>query len=80
MLDRAAPPAARAARQRQQQRAWQRTYRRRQRDGVRLVEVTLAVVELAIAGEWLSPEEAEDKRAIAQALDALAKASLKTFR
>jgi hypothetical protein len=38
------------------------------------------MIELLIAGQWLSPAEADDKCAITQALDAMAKASLKNFR
>jgi hypothetical protein len=66
------PPSRRAA--------WQRTYRRRQRDGVRLIEVTPAVIELLIAAQWLKPGEADGKHAISAALDAFAHASLKNFR
>ena len=47
---------------------WQRTYRRRVRAGRKLTEVTAAVIELLIEGEWLKPAEAADKRAITQAL------------
>ena len=47
---------------------WQRTYRRRVRAGSKLTEVTAAVIELLIEGEWLKPAEAADKRAITQAL------------
>ena len=38
------------------------------RAGRKLTEVTAAVIELLIEGEWLKPAEAADKRAITQAL------------
>jgi hypothetical protein len=38
------------------------------RAGSKLTEVTAAVIELLIEGEWLKPAEAADKRAITQAL------------
>jgi len=47
---------------------WQRTYRCRVRAGSKLTEVTAAVIELLIEGEWLKSAEAADKRAITQAL------------
>jgi hypothetical protein len=72
MLDRVAHRARRAQ--------WQRDYRRRQRDGVKLAEIPASLIELAIAGKWLTPDEADNKRAIRDALDAMAKASLKNFR
>jgi hypothetical protein len=43
-------------------------HRRRGRAGSKLTEVTPAVIELLIKGEWLSPAEAADERAITQAL------------
>jgi hypothetical protein len=36
--------------------------------GSKLTEVTAAVIELLIEGEWLKPVEATDKRAITQVL------------
>jgi hypothetical protein len=78
MLDRAQP--SRQDQRRKRRAAWQRTYRRRQREGCKLIEVTAPVIELAIEGKWLKPDEADDKLAIRDALDAMAKASLKNFR
>jgi hypothetical protein len=69
------PPDRRARRA-----AWQRDYRRRVRDGGKLTEVPASLIDLAIVGKWLNPAEADDKRAITEALDAMAKASLKIFR
>jgi hypothetical protein len=45
--------------------------------GVRLAEVSRPVVELLLAGEWLDADAADDKRAISNALDAMARATLK---
>ena len=43
---------------RQRRAQLQRTYRRRLRAGRKLTEVTAAVVEFLIEGEWLKPAEA----------------------
>jgi hypothetical protein len=56
---------------------WQRRYRQRQRDGNVVTEVPASMIELLIAGEWLKLIEATDRRAITQAMDAMAKATLK---
>lgn len=63
MLDRPRTPRAR----------WQQNYRRRVRDGAKLAEVPAAMVEFLLASKWLKPHEAEDKRAITDALDAFAR-------
>jgi hypothetical protein len=73
MLNR--PPPGRSPRAR-----WQADYRRRRRDGAVLTEVPAAMIELLITGRWLDPTEAGDKHAIAQALDGMARSSLKSFR
>jgi hypothetical protein len=63
MLDRARTPRAR----------WQRDYRRRIRNGAKLVEVPSSMVEFLRASRWLKPDECDDRRAISEALDAFAK-------
>jgi hypothetical protein len=80
-----APPSADPAEvQRQRRRAqrcrWQGDWRRRQRDGAVLAEVSSAMIELLISGRWLEPDKATNKIAIKDALDAMAKASLRNFR
>jgi hypothetical protein len=55
---------------------WQATFRRRQREGVKLVEVSADVVKLLLESNWLRDREAEDAGAISRALDRMAKASL----
>jgi hypothetical protein len=75
MLDRDSPgpPKPRSATRRAQQARYQRTYRRRQREGAKLVEVTPAVVLLLLETHHLSDAEANDPSAIGRALDAMAK-------
>ena len=73
MLNR--PPAPPADRHREQQRRYQQTYRRRQREGVLLVEVTPTVVEFLLVARWLKADESEDPAAIKDALDAFARRS-----
>jgi hypothetical protein len=73
MLDEPHPPPKRPT-------IWQRTWRRRQRDGARLAEVSAATIELLIAAAWLKADEADDQNAIAAALDAFARAALKNLR
>jgi hypothetical protein len=58
---------------------WQANYRRRQREGAKLIEVPAGMVELLIVSAWLKPHEADDKLAIRDALDAFAKSALKNF-
>jgi hypothetical protein len=69
-----------AARRREQQRGWQRAWRRRVREGAKLTEVPGSIIELLLASQWLKPDEADDKRAITDALDAFARDALKRFR
>ena len=56
---------------------WQRAWRRRQRDGTRLAEVPGSMVEFLLVSKWLKSHEADDKRAITEALDAFARDAIK---
>jgi hypothetical protein len=67
MLDR--PPSRRAV--------WHRAWRRRVRDGAKLAEVPGAMIEFLLVSKWLQPHEVDDKRAIADALDAFAHDAMK---
>jgi hypothetical protein len=55
---------------------WQATFRRRQREHARLVEVSANVVTLLLEANWLRDSESKDAAAISRALDRMAKASL----
>jgi hypothetical protein len=66
-----------SAKRRSRRAQWQADYRRRLAQGVRLVEVSRPVVELLIVGQWLDETQADDKAAIADALDALARSTLR---
>ena len=52
---------------------WQATFRRRQREGARLVEVSGDVITLLLEANWLRDSEAEDAAAISRALDCIGK-------
>jgi hypothetical protein len=74
----------RASSRREQRARWQREYRRRQRAGSRIAEVSAATIEMLIVTRWLREHEAGDRHAIAKALDALSRelltSGLKRFR
>jgi hypothetical protein len=57
--------------QRTRRAVWQQTYRRRVREGAKLIEVSAAVVEMLLSTHWLRESEADDRRAISRALHAM---------
>ena len=56
---------------------WQRDYRRRVRNGAKLIEVPASMVEILLASKWVKPHEANDKRAISDAMDCFAVDAIK---